>query len=253
MKRNNTLAGIAACFFLGVTAHAASINVQFGCQSGASCNGAGGSTSAQTGAAVIGSAGDSWNMAASQNGSGSLNSLLDTGGAATSVGLTYSAASQWNEHDTSGANNYYNDTAFHGTPYENLMASYLVAGRGNSNVSLTGLTAGGEYSIYFYTQANKNTNGRVVDFNANGVTTSTTQVDADNLNTFVLGQNYAFADTFADGSGNLTITFNSGDSYEGDFNGFQLVGSDAAAAPEPSTAGLMLLALGAGVRFLRRR
>jgi hypothetical protein len=247
------LLAATACLALGVTSQAASINVQFGCQSGSSCNGSGGSTSAQTGAAVVGSAGDYWNMAASQNGSGSLSSLLDTSGNATSVNLTYSAYGQWNEHDTSGANNYYNDTAFHGTPYENLMASYLVAGSGNSRVSLTGLIAGGEYSLYFYTQANKNTDGRIVDFNANGVTTSTTQIDPDNLNTFVLGQNYAFADTFADGSGNLTITFNSGSSYEGDFNGFQLIGGGAAAAPEPSTAGLMLLALGAGVRFLRRR
>jgi hypothetical protein len=198
---------------------------------------------------VIGNAGDVWNMAASNNGSGTISSVLDTSGASTGVGLTYSATTQWNEHDPSST---YNDTAFSSTPYANLMGSYLVYTSPAGSLDITGLDPGGEYVMYFYTQANQNTNGRVADFNVNGAEVSTTQVNADTLSAFVLGQNYTVADVFANGSGDINVAITG--SYEGDVNGFQLVGGGGSSpsAPEPATAGLMLLALGAGLLHRRR-
>jgi len=88
------------------------------------------------------------------------------------------------------------------------------------------------------------------DFDENGVDVSTTQVNADTLNTFVLGQNYTYADVLADANGDINVAITG--SYEGDVNGFQLVSLSSASAPEPATAGLMLLALGAGASLLHR-
>jgi hypothetical protein len=191
-------------------------------------------------------------MAASNYGSGSISSLVDTSGISTGVSLTWSASNEWNEnlYQPSSPNPYYNDTAFHGTAYENLMASYLVFTSPPGSLEITGLSAGEEYGMYLYTQANQNTGGRVADFDVNGVDVSTTQVNADTLNTFVLGQNYTYADVLADANGDINVAITG--SYEGDVNGFQLVSLSSASAPEPATAGLMLLALGAGASLLHR-
>jgi len=255
---------VAACFASGVTASAETIDVQFACDTG--CNGSpapGGSTLPQTGAAVIGAPGDTWNQAISNGGGGATGTnlaLVDTTGASTGVSLTWSAVTEWNEADASHA---FNDTAFNGTPYQNLMGSYLVADPSDSaSLEITGLTAGGAYEMYFYSQANQDTDGRIADFDVNGVNVSTLQGTCgvtpdcpDTLNTFVLGENYTLADVVADSNGdiNVGITVPGEQTYEGDVNGFQLVGGGSASTPEPGTAGLMLLALGAGASLLRRR
>jgi hypothetical protein len=216
---------------------------------------------------VIGNSGDLWNMATGPN--GTVASLEDTGGNSTGVGLSWNAAGQWNEADPSVP---YNDTAFNGTPYQNLMGSYLtfnpnsVGGSSNpGSIDITGLTAGADYGIYFYSQANENTQGRIDDFDANGVQVSTLQVYCPYSpsgpppgcpGTFVYGQNYTFADNVvadANGDINVAITVPGDLTYEGDVNGFQLESLSSASTPEPATTGLMLLALGAGASLLRRR
>ena len=68
----------------------------------------------QTGAAVIGSAGDTWNDFLGNVGSGS---LVDASGAASGISLSFSAALVY-ESDP-------NFTQFTGTPYANLMQGYL--------------------------------------------------------------------------------------------------------------------------------
>jgi hypothetical protein len=138
------------------------------------------------------------------------------------------------------------------------MGSYLTfSPYSTGSIEITGLTPGEEYTMYLYSQANQNTTGRIDDFDANGVDVSTTQVNPDTLNTFVLGQNYTVAsDVVADVNGdiNVAITVPGNLTYEGDVNGFQLVGGgESSATPEPTTAGLMLLALGAGTSLLQRR
>lgn len=118
-----------------------------------------GTGSAQTGAAVVGQAGDTWNDFAT----GTLANpfLVDTSSAESGVTLSFSSAQSYES-----ATSY---TPFTGTAYANLMPGYLVD-RGNPDLDLKfgGLAAGQHYGFYVYTQGDDNSKNRSIGISANG-------------------------------------------------------------------------------------
>lgn len=230
--RSLQILSAAALLALASTAGAAPlIDVQFS-------NGVG---HTQTGAAVTGQAGDIWNnFTTGQAGGGT---LVDTTGAASGVGLTFTADTFWES-----ATSY---TQFTGTPDANLMQGYLVGFGDRAGIDLvfTGLTAGKEYGFWVYTQGDDNSKNRSISIVANGGTPVVSTQS--NQGTFALGDNYVYFTTFADSKGDLDIT---GKSLVGEanINGFQL-----AAVPEPTEMALMIAGLtflaGAAMRRSRAR
>ena len=201
-----------------------------------------------TGAAVIGSAGDFWNdlggfTYASASGteatggaaSASGLALTNADGSASPVTLSLSApggtyganAEGWGNHSAFSWASLAAETAQTGgpwTPYSALMSHCLVAYLGPfGNVTLTGLTPNGAYTLYAYSASDQNVGtGRASYFTVNGVTQiSTWNGTQTNL---VQGVDYVeFASVAADGTGTLVINFGSSSSSEGDFDGFQLL------------------------------
>jgi hypothetical protein len=225
-------AATAALLLTAVSAASASsaIDVQF----------SGSDSHAQTGAAVIGQAGDAWNNFTT--GSQANRFLVDTSGAQSGVTLSFSSSQSY-ESDASY-------TQFTGTPYANLMQGYLV-GRGTSDIDLTfgGLTAGQEYGFYVYTQGDDNSKNRSIGISANGgAQTSSTQSD---IGTFVEGDNYLYIVATANSLGVVDLVGQNLND-EGNINGVQLL-----AVPEPSSVALLLAGLvflgGAAVRKSRAR
>ena len=186
---------------------------------------------AQSGGAVIGFGGDTWNnLTSGHAGSGS---LVDTTGAASGVSLSFDANNFW-ESDPS----YFQ---FAGQADANLMQGYLVGYGGQPDISLsfTGLVPGQAYGFWVYTQGDDNSNGRSIGVSANGgaaaVATQT------NTGHFVDGNNYVYLTAFADGAGDVTLL---GHDLNGEAN---IDGVQVMAVPEPSElvlmmAGAMLLA-----------
>jgi hypothetical protein len=119
---------------------------------------------AQVGAAVIGAAGNFWNQIkspyfisgqATSPVSGSGLSLLDSDGNSTSVKLSYTA--QFASQSANGP-----VAPFAGTSDQDLMTAYLTAnsefgGTSTSgSVTLSGLTPGGNYQLFFESGGNEN-------------------------------------------------------------------------------------------------
>ena len=196
---------------------------------------------AQSGAAVVGTSGDTWNnFVTGHAGSGS---LVDATNSASGVSLSFSANNFW-ESDPS----YFR---FAGQPDANLMQGYLVgyAGQADIALSFTGLTAGQEYSFWVYTQGDDNSRGRSISLSANGGAAAiATQT---NTGSFVLGDNYVYLTAVADHNGDVEI-FGHDLVGEANINGVQLM-----AVPEPSEIVLLmaggLLLAGVAVRRNRAR
>ena len=194
----------------------------------------------QTGAAVIGSAGDTWNDFLGNVGSGS---LVDASGAASGISLSFSAALVY-ESDP-------NFTQFTGTPYANLMQGYLVDFMNSPGIDLSfsGLTPGQQYGFWIYTQGDNNNGNRQVSIGANGGAPQfTTQAT---LDTFTLGANYLYITSTADANGVVDIVAHDLNG-EANINGVQLM-----AVPETSSLALMLAGFmfvgGAALRKSRNR
>ena len=193
----------------------------------------------QSGAAVVGNNGDTWNNFTSGHaGSGS---LVDVAGGASGVSLSFSASNFW-EADPS----YFQ---FAGQSDANLMQGYLVGYAGQPDITLnfTGLAAGHAYGFWVYTQGDDNSRGRSIGLSANGGASAVaTQTNTDG---FVLGDNYVYLTAVADGAGDITLL---GHDLNGEANidGVQLM-----AVPEPSE--LVLLMAGgmfvAGLVVRRKR
>jgi len=222
------------------------VDVQFGCTAGAACqingNASNTNTLAQTGPAVIGSAGDLWNLVSGVGGLGATGtdvSLLDSNGLATTDTVSWTAAAEF----TRGLPQ--DPVAFDSTPYENLMSGYLVDG-GTGSITIAGLVAGESYDLYLYTQGDVNATGRQTTFTVNGGTPFTTAPGSASTDTFISGQNFVLFDVAADGGGDMSVAFTNF-AGEADVNGFQL-----AAVPEPSAVILVLTGLLA-VGFVARR
>jgi hypothetical protein len=197
---------ILAALAIGFTAfssrsYADTLDVQFGCTTAptTSCavntNGSTTNTLAQTGAAVIGSAGDIWNLVSPAtspfNTSGSASALKNTSGTTTTDSVSWTATGEF----TRGLPQ--DPVAFDTTPYENLMSGYLFES-GTGTITIGGLHAGGNYALYLYTQGDVNATGRRTTFTVNGGSPFTTSAGSNTANTFISGQNYVL---FEYGSG----------------------------------------------------
>jgi hypothetical protein len=230
--RSTTTLFCAALLAVASAAHGKTlIDVQF----------SNGASHTQSGAAVVGASGDTWNnFVTGQAGSGS---LVDTTNTASGVSLAFSANNFWEADSTY--------TRFTGQPDANLMQGYLVgyAGQADIALSFTGLTAGQEYSFWVYTQGDDNSRGRSISLSANGGAAAiATQT---NTGSFVLGDNYVYLTAVADRNGDVEI-FGHDLVGEANINGVQLT-----AVPEPSEIVLLmaggLLLAGAAVRRNRAR
>ena len=229
--RSTTTLFCAALLAVASAAHGKTlIDVQF----------SNGASHTQSGAAVVGASGDTWNnFVSGQAGSGS---LVDTTNTASGVNLTFSANNFWEADSTY--------TRFTGQPDANLMQGYLVGYGGQSDIALafTGLAAGQEYGFWVYTQGDDNSRGRSIGLSANGGAAAiATQTNA---SSFVPGDNYVYLTAFADQNGDLDLLGHDLNG-EANINGVQLM-----AVPEPSQmvllmAGGMFLA-GAAVRRKNR-
>ena len=229
--RSTTTLFCAALLAVASAAHGkALIDVQF----------SNGASHAQSGAAVVGTGGDTWNnFTTGQAGHGS---LVDVSNTASGVSLTFSANNFWEADSTY--------TRFTGAADANLMQGYLVGYGGQSDISLafSGLAAGQEYGFWVYTQGDDNSRGRSIGLSANGgayaISTQT------NASSFVLGDNVVYLTAFADRNGDIDLVGHDL-AGEANINGVQLM-----AVPEPSEmvllmAGVALLA-GAAVRRKNR-
>jgi hypothetical protein len=210
---------------------------------------------AQTGAAVIGSAGDVWNQfpggAYAEFTGGTLatpTALQDTTGNVSGIDITYSDDGVYSLPPQFA-------NGFNGTPWQSLMGGILYGLNVDlGTVTLTGLTPDSAYQMYLYTQADSAAEGRVLSVTVNGLTATSAPGSAA-ANSFIFGQNYLSLAPVADASGTIVIQFSgvAGQGVvkagEGDFNGFQLT-----AVPEPSTwkGGAFVLALLA-IHLGRRR
>jgi hypothetical protein len=202
-----------------------------------------------TGAAVVGTANDQWNGIDGDPGSGSVSSLINTGGSPTGVTLTY---------NTSGFGAI-TSLAQNTQPTPSMMNDYLYNNAGGSITVTLGNLAAGTYDLYVYLASNDGNGGeRSASVNANGITLTAT---GNAESSFMAGQNYLLLTPTVGASGVLTITESDNPSTgnahtEVDFNGLQLA-SPIAAVPEPASlmaGALMLLPFGTGaLRMLRRR
>ncbi|MTV37646.1 PEP-CTERM sorting domain-containing protein [Duganella radicis] len=191
----------------------------------------------QTGAALIGAAGDYWNnyaVAALSN-----QALKDSGGNGTGATLTFTSEGAYSANPA--------HTRFTGQPAENLMGGYLWSYDSQTSVraTISGLSAGHAYELYVYTQGDDGSWGRQISFNVNGEVQTSAQTNAD---TFVLNNNYLIFHVLADSSGVIDIA-QVAMVGEGNLNGFQLL---AAPVPEPSSGLMLLGGLGLLAAHLRR-
>lgn len=220
---------LIGAFLLSVGAQANQIlNVQFGDPD------SGGT--AYIGPAVIGSAGDQWNLLgpASSTGVG----LVDPTGADQGMTLAWTADGDITSPFGSG---------FDSTQYINLMQGYLYASASGS-ITVFGLQPNAAFDLFIYSQGDIAADGRMVHVNANGVFADTIAANA-STSTFILGQNYLELTGNVDGTGQLNISFTNL-AGEANINGFQL--DSTVGSPEPST--LALLAIGfAGLAWRKRR
>jgi hypothetical protein len=196
-------------------------------------NGSVASPVSATGAAVIGSVGDTWNtFTGAPTGMQALNL---TTGASSGVNLQISGPA-YITGTSPGANG----------PNAGLTQDFLaVAGSGMQikmgTITLTNLTALQGYQLYLY---NGSTSiGRITDFSVAGTTTVTGSIN--NMGSpgagswtpavAILPANYLQLNATADSGGKLVIQFMNRAASEGDFAGFQI-----RAIPEPSTYALLL-------------
>ena len=178
---------------------------------------------------------------------GSMNNLLTSTGLPTSVAVSFNATSTYGDPTS---------------PPNALLGGTLIASSGNTgDVTLTGLAANGDYTLYIYGQ-NAGYNSDITTYAitegsggpANGQFDDT--VDGGGTSGVFYNNstnnNYTIFDATANSSGTLQISFTGGTPGvpgEGVFNGVQVVG--VTPTPEPAAWGLMLA--GAAILPLLRR
>ncbi len=203
-------------------------------------------TTAYSGGAVLGGAGDQWNLLTlPMTGAGSHGAsdvaLHDSSGAATGVSLSYY---------TPGSGAHFS-SPFTGSAYDALMTSYLfgdteIAGSstGPGVLTFSGLAPSKSYHLILYSVAD--TPGRGTRFTASDGQRSEVVRQAGETS-FVEGANYADWTLTASRFGQITVVMSRvedslklGAFPEANLNGMQLMEVSAAAVPEPASALLLL-------------
>ena len=177
-------------------------NIQFGCTATGSCfTNNGGSSPLQTGAGVVGRAGDVWNRVTGVSNVGQTGTniaLTDVSGNSSPVTVSWTSAGFYYTGST--------PSAFSSTPYANVMSGYLISDATPRTVTISNLTPNASYQLYVLSQGDASTAGRRGTFSVNGGTSVTTAA-ATNTGTFISGQNYVLFNSAADGTGTLTLTY----------------------------------------------
>jgi autotransporter-associated beta strand protein len=165
--------------------------------------------SQQSGAAVVGQAGDYWNLLTSASGTATLQ---DASNHLSGVSLIWAGSGVYS----------FAGSAFGGGD-ANLMGGYLFTTTPNAQtVSFSGLPANRPCVLYIYTQGNWSSGGRQLQVTVNGNTFTATPGVA-SATAFVAGQNYLCFTNDTDDSGNLSFTYTPyGAENEADINGIQL-------------------------------
>lgn len=201
----------------------------------------------QVGAALLGAAGDKWNV---QSGSGDGRLAHTTGvlilaDGNASNGVTLSL-SDYSDGIAGGP------TGFASTPFSLLMADGFLEFPGSTfAMTFNGLTAFQPYDLYLYSDL-FGRDGRTTTFTIAGI--SNTAINLGMLNTFVEGNNYVrFGSLSADAGGHIAIAMQGSGGFDpvgGYVNGFQI-----APVPEPATMALAAVGVASmfGLRSLRRR
>lgn len=198
-------------------------------------NAVGGAT--QSGAAVIGSAGDQWN-GINPSSTPSPHALNTTTGAASGVSLTTVSMGQILFSPPG---------PFAPTPYNTLMQDACLIAQPSppASMTFTGLVPNQAYELYFYAQDNAAVAGSTT-FTING-TAKTVNYDG-TTNTFIEGTTYGhFASVLASGTGTLAISITGTGNFAGIVNGLQL----SSPIPEPTALGSIAVVAALGAR--RRR
>jgi uncharacterized repeat protein (TIGR03806 family) len=208
------------------------IDVQFNGNSVSTADGGGGPDPGpvQSGAALIGSAGDVWN---SFNDSSFTFSAFPGGVSANGLMLNYAnggasgVTMSLTGDGTYDAESFGNDSPFvvADSPYQNLMQAELFANNPQT-ITLSGLGANQTYNLILYSSGDNNVGtGRTNTFTVNGVKQTSIWNGTDS--TLIAGRTYVeFPSAMTDGSGNLVIQFGvtaGTGGLETDLNGFQLV------------------------------
>jgi len=231
------LSAILVALALGLnTACASLIDVNF------YSAGVGGSTA--SGAAVVGTATDTWNGFDGDNGGG-FATLVNSQGAATPVSLFY----------TNYGGSAVRSATANIQPNASLMSDYIFNnGTGNDDivVTLSGLLHSTPYDLYVYLASNDASGGdRSASVTANSASSTAT---GNPQITFINGQNYLLLVPTSTSAGIITITEtpNAG-VQEVDMNGLQLSTLPTTGVPDASPTLRLLLVGGIGLILFARR
>ncbi len=175
-----------------------------------------GTTQTYTGAAVIGTAGDTWNSFFT--GTASNQPLVDNAGQSLPVSVSWNSVTAWHSLSRNG---FCTPTP---TGFCPLMNGYIAQNGGTvANVNFSGLPANTSWDMLLYNQIDSG-GLRRISVTINGTTTAFTTTDvAGTDSTFIQGKNYLVVTANTDNSGNFNIAYRGiGADNEADINGIQL-------------------------------